>query len=477
MARPEFDRAAGLVAVPERHLARLARRRRDQHAVVRDLLDPPGGRAERERLADLRLEDHLLVQLAHAHGPVGAGEEDAVQTAVGNGAGVGDGHALGAFASCDGVVDAVPRDARPQLRELVRRVAARQHVEHAFEHAAAQIGEGRRAADEGEQLVDVPGVERRHRHDLLRQDVERVSRIARRFHHPVVHRPGHGRGGDEVAAELRKDDPFADRADLVARAADPLQPAGDRRRRFDLHDQIDRAHVDAELQRRGGHQRLDAAGLQQVLDLAARRACQRPVMRPHQRLARQLVQRARQPLGQPAAVHEQQRRPVRANQLEQPRMDGRPDRRPDRPLRCRAARRARSGAAEPRHVFDRHLDPQRQLFLFRGVDDGDGPVGGGLLFLGELVVELGFDLVERNARRAFASAVPASPCAGAWPAGAPFGAPRNRATSSSGRCVAERPMRCKRRRSRPGAPAPPAVRATARGARRVCRGRARGSRR
>ena len=37
----ELQRAAGAIALPERHLARLARRRRDEHAVVRDLLDSP----------------------------------------------------------------------------------------------------------------------------------------------------------------------------------------------------------------------------------------------------------------------------------------------------------------------------------------------------------------------------------------------------------------------------------------------------
>ena len=40
-----------------------------------------------------------------------------------------------------------------------------------------------------------------------------------------------------------------------------------------------------------------------------------------QRLAGELVERAGQPLGEPAAVDEDQRRAMRADQLEQPRMD------------------------------------------------------------------------------------------------------------------------------------------------------------
>ena len=37
----ELERPAGAIAFPERHLARLARRRRHQHAIVRDLFDAP----------------------------------------------------------------------------------------------------------------------------------------------------------------------------------------------------------------------------------------------------------------------------------------------------------------------------------------------------------------------------------------------------------------------------------------------------
>src|SRR3954452_15983017 len=62
----KLDRTANLVALPERHRARQSRRRSDDHAVTRDLLDAPGRRAEQEGLARARLVDHLLVELAHA---------------------------------------------------------------------------------------------------------------------------------------------------------------------------------------------------------------------------------------------------------------------------------------------------------------------------------------------------------------------------------------------------------------------------
>jgi hypothetical protein len=105
-----------------------------------------------------------------------------------------------------------------------------------------------------------------------------------------VHRARDGRARHEIAAELRKDDSLAHRARLVPGAPDPLHPAGHRRRRFDLDDQIDCAHVDAELERGRGDERLDASGFEQILHLAACLASQRAVCE-RDRLAGQIVER------------------------------------------------------------------------------------------------------------------------------------------------------------------------------------------
>ena len=102
--------AAERVALPERQAPGQARRRRDEHAVVGDVLDAPRARAEGEQVADARLVDHLLVELADpAPGTLAGGEEDGVQPAVGDGAAGGDGEALGAAAPGEGVGRGGPR--------------------------------------------------------------------------------------------------------------------------------------------------------------------------------------------------------------------------------------------------------------------------------------------------------------------------------------------------------------------------------
>ena len=109
----ELERPARTIALPERGLRGLARRRGDDDAVDRDLLDPPGRRAEHEALADAALVDHLLVELADAPA---VGQEHAEQAAVGDRSAALHRHRLRAFAPADASFDAVPHHPRPQAR-------------------------------------------------------------------------------------------------------------------------------------------------------------------------------------------------------------------------------------------------------------------------------------------------------------------------------------------------------------------------
>ena len=98
----------------------------------------------------------------------------------------------------------------------------------------------------------------------------------------VDHAPRHDRRLDEVAAVLREDRALARLPDRVAGAADALQAAADRARRLDLDDEVDGAHVDAELERRGGDDRPQLAALELIFDDHALLAGERAVVGPEQ---------------------------------------------------------------------------------------------------------------------------------------------------------------------------------------------------
>ena len=252
---PELERPALRVAVPEGQLARHAGCGNDEHLIVGDFDDAPRRRAEGEHLADARFVDHLLVELANAsRGPV-TRQEDAEQAAVGDRAAAGDGEPLRAGSAGDGARDAVPHQPWPQFGELVARIAAGQHVEHCVEGRLRKRREGCCSSNQRKRVVDVPRLHRGHRDEMLREHVERVARNANRLDRADLHPFGDDSGLHKIAAILRKDDAPRHRAHLMAGPADALQPAGHTRRALDLHDEVNRAHVDAEFERAGGHDR------------------------------------------------------------------------------------------------------------------------------------------------------------------------------------------------------------------------------
>jgi hypothetical protein len=101
----------------------------------------------------------------------------------------------------------------------------------------------------------------------------------------------------------------------VTGASDSLQTARNPARRFDLDDQIDRPHVDAELERAGGDDAPQPAALERLFDLLARLAGNRAVMRAHQFVTRNLVEAIRQPFAESPAVGEDDGRLVALDQL------------------------------------------------------------------------------------------------------------------------------------------------------------------
>jgi hypothetical protein len=352
-----------LVAVPERHLPRLARRGRDHHPVAADLLDAPGGGAQDDGLARPALVDELLVELPH---PAALGREHPEQPAVGDGAAAGDGEHAGARAGGQRAGDAVPDDARTQLGELVAGVAACQHVEHVLQRLPREVGERVGTPDHGGHLVHRHRLGRHHGHDLLGEDVERVAGDAGLLDQPALHALGHHRGHEEVTAELGEDAAPGRLPHSVPGPADALEARGHRRRRLHLHHEVDRSHVDAQLQAGGGDEGGQLPGLQRVLDVEALLAGDGAVVRPHQLLARQLVEAGGQAFGQAAAVHEDERRAVGADEIEE---DG-VQRGPDGGAHLGVAGLLPlDGPAQLAHVLHRHHHLELEPLADAGVDD------------------------------------------------------------------------------------------------------------
>ncbi len=229
---PELDRPADRVAVPERQLAGQAGRGRDDDPIVADLLDPPAARTERDHLADPALVHHLLVELADPSTGRArlADHEHAVQAAVRDRAARCHGHDPRVASTFDRVGHAVPDEARLELGELVRRIRAGEHPEHALEDLPGEALVRRRPGDGREQLVDRPAVQHGHRHDLLGQHVERVAGQRGRLDRGLVHARGDDGRLQQVASELREDHAGRRGSDLVPGSPDPLEPGRDRGR-------------------------------------------------------------------------------------------------------------------------------------------------------------------------------------------------------------------------------------------------------
>ncbi len=159
-------------------------------------------------------------------------------------------------------------------------------------------------------------------------------------------------------------------AHLVPGSANPLQTAGNGRRGFDQNHEVDRRHVDAELEGGGGDDGPKLSAFEHVLDLESLLARDRPMVGAHQILSGQPVQLAGQPFGEAAAVHEEDRRAVLFRQLQESGVHRGPDGTTDRILAwCRFWCRGLLGTG---HVFDGNHDLDVESPLLGRVHDGDG---------------------------------------------------------------------------------------------------------
>jgi len=142
---PELERPSGGVRFPERHLARLAGRRRHQYlsCVIFPRCAMTRRRAGTSPRRGSRRPSPRRALRQRAAGPRSPAREDAVKTPIGNGAAVDHGDPPGSLARGDLVLQSIPRQPRPQIREVVRGIPARRACRA---HRRRSIGSTRRTA-------------------------------------------------------------------------------------------------------------------------------------------------------------------------------------------------------------------------------------------------------------------------------------------------------------------------------------------
>ena len=197
-----------------------------------------------------------------------------------------------------------------------RIAAGGDEIDDAVERLPVDARVGRSADDLRVKLVRVERRATGAAQNVLRQHVERAGEQRRR----VLGAEIIGFEGCPALQHLEAVGGYQQRLRRLVHAvvgpADALrQPAG-ALRRTDMHDKIDVAPVDAEIQRRGGDDGAQAARLHRPLHLAALADIERAVMqRDRQRIVVHPPQFLEQHLGLAARVDEKQRGPVVAHRI------------------------------------------------------------------------------------------------------------------------------------------------------------------
>ena len=256
----ELGRARGCLAAPERHGRRRIARVGDAHDAGFDAADLPRVRAEQEDVARHRLDRPVLVDRADEQ-VVGIGEH-AVVADLGDRATRRDRREARALAAAHLAVDRVVVHVST-ARSAAGLDAVRRELEHLVELRARQLGVRHGASATSRRARRCPTPARRPRRRSAergcragagaggsRRGARRAPRRASAAHSTSSSRV------DGIEATLRHT------GTRVVRSADALQERRDAAGRADLAHELDRADVDAELERGRCHQRPQLAGAQ-----------------------------------------------------------------------------------------------------------------------------------------------------------------------------------------------------------------------
>ena len=179
-----------------------------------------------------------------------------------------------------------------------------------------QPGIGRGGADLGEQLVLLERRGDGHRQDMLGEHVERAGAEDFGIEFAVVDRVQRGSGFEIFEAVAGDDDALARLVEPVVGAADPLQQPRAALGRAHLHDEVDVAPVDTEIEAGGRDQPAQPARRHRPFDLAPRLDRQAAVVdADRERLVVDRPQVLEDQLGEAAGVAEDERGLVLLDQL------------------------------------------------------------------------------------------------------------------------------------------------------------------
>ena len=251
-------------------------------------------------------------------------EPDIVVGVVGNGAARGHRSEAGAAPGPQLMVDDVVVQVRAAA-SAARREAAREHCEEPAPCFEGQVAVRPGMAHHREQIVLAPVLGRDHGHHLLREHVERAGRHVQ----PVELAAAHGvedRGAlHQVVAGEGEEAAFRRAVHRVTGASRALQEGRDRARGAELADEVHVADVDPELQRSGGHEHLEIAGLEPLLGAQPSLPGQAAVVGGDVLLSERLGEGPGDPLRHAAGIDEDQRGAVRFDEGAEAPVDFLPD--------------------------------------------------------------------------------------------------------------------------------------------------------
>ena len=250
--RRQLGRARRTFAEPERDGRRLPVRVGDADDAALDLQNPPRGVAELEDVADVGFDGEILIERADER-IVGV-LTDLVVGDVGDRPAAGDGGDAGALARHDAAVHAVA------MQQPAPTVGV--HLDDAIEIGARNIAKRPSPSEGVEEIVLVPSLLTggdAGGDDLLGEDVQRRRGLGRAIQIAALDGAHQRRRLDQLIDSQRKQPALGHFSDRMTRSSDALEEGRDRARGADLDRQIHFADVDAQLQGRGGDQRLEPA--------------------------------------------------------------------------------------------------------------------------------------------------------------------------------------------------------------------------